>query len=143
MKKVLILCWLLLLIGGCVSGVDPVTGEQTVGVDPNIAAQVEIGAQAAIGILAILGTLWPVLIPAGTGLAAAIATWMKVKPKLIEAQSEATMYHSATESIVMAIEDFKEKYPEEWGKLKAECSHTIGTNTENVIRALRDLPPKE
>lgn len=142
MKKVLISCWLLLLVGSCVSGVDLVTGEPTVGIDPNISAKIESGAEATIGILTILGAFWPILIPIMTGIGGGLATWRKIKPKLTEAQSEATMYYSATESVVTAIEDFKEKYPEEWDKLKAECSHTIGPQAENVIRAILGKPPK-
>lgn len=145
-KKMLIYGVLgLIVLGciGCITATDPVTGEQMMGVDPNIATAIESGAQATIGILAILGTLWPVLIPIGTGIGGALVTWRKVKPKLTEAQSEATMYHSATESVVTALEDFKEKYPEGWDKLKAEFTHTIGSNTENIIRAIRGLPPKE
>lgn len=147
MKKMLrwMLICIVLIVGitGCITSTDPATGEKQISVDPNVAAQIEVGTQATVSILTILGAFWPILIPIGTGIAAGFGTWVKVKPKLTQAQSEATMYHSATESIVMAIEDFKEKYPEEWDKLKAECLHTIGTNTENIIRALRDLPPKE
>lgn len=133
----------LLFVSGCLMRIDPITGERTYQIDPNAIPAYEETAEAAIGILAILSTIWPVLLPA-VGIAAGVyGTWKKVKPQLATAQSEAAMYHTATKSVVTAIENFKINNPKEWLILEERLKKAIGPNAENVIRALRGLPPKE
>lgn len=134
--------WLAVSFQSCAVSTDPQTGEKRVAIDSNVAGQIETGAQTAVSILTILGVLWPVLIPVGTGIAAGLGTWAKVKPKLTKAQSETAMYHSATQSVVTGIEDFKAKYPNEWIKLEEKLAKAIGPEAENIIRALRGLSPR-
>ena len=151
MKKVLILCWLLLLVGGCVSGVDPITGEQVFGVDPNVAAAIEAGVQVAVSIMTVLGSFWPILTPISLLAVGGLATWFKVKPKLTELQTKERMAHSAMSATVIGLDDFKEAYPEWWEKLGEKLDNIKDklidpkdrTVIENLIRAARGLPPKE
>ena len=143
MRKMLIIGCFLLLVGGCVTSIDPETGAKGVSVDPNVAAQIEGGSAAAVGILTVLGSMWPILIPIATGIGGVMGALRTSKPKLVAAQSEASMYYSATEAIVNAIEGFKDVCPDEWKKLEQSLAKSIGPKAENLIRALRGLPPKE
>jgi len=149
--------WLAMTLGltlgmaGCRKATDVDTGKQFWTVDPNKAQKIEQGAEAAGRILAILGILWPVLLPAGAGVAGALAVWRKYKPKLTQAESEALLYHTLGSVTVDGIEEFKKLYPEEWKKLIVELEAVKGKilsaeerrKIENLIRALRGLPPKE
>lgn len=141
--KVLLLAVILLAIGSCTKYIDPITGEKMVAVDSNAVAVVEPYAETGIGALGALSGFIPVLAPFATLAIGIYGTWKKIKPKLTQAQTEATMYHSATESIVVAIEDFKKTYPDKWAELEAKLVKSIGPKTENIIRALRGLGPKE
>ena len=142
-KIVLVNVLLVLMLSGCEVAINPETGGKEYRVDPNRAAEIEQQVDVAGGILALLATIWPVLGPAAGAVVAGLATWRKIKPKVTEAQTEAKLYHSATASVVEAIESFKEEHPDWWKKLKTELVKVTGPNAENVIRALRGLPPKE
>ena len=143
MKKWILTFVVLLALSGCRVSKDPVTGEELYSVDPNTAAKVETGAEAAIGIGTVASTFYPVLLPIVTLLSGALVAWRKMKPKLTEAQSEAEMHHSATRAVVGVLEKFKDDNPDEWAKLEERFVKAIGPKTENIIRALRGLPPKE
>jgi len=131
------------LMGGCRVTTDPETGEKLVQVDPNTAAKIETGASAAATGLTVLSPFVPWLTPVAGIVAGVLGAWLKIKPKLTAAQSDATMYHSATESIVLALESFKTSNPTEWRKLSKILGDNTGVRTENVVRALRGLPAKE
>lgn len=118
-------------------------GTTTTYVDPNKAKQVEGAATAAITITGALSVLWPplgALSVAGAGL---LAAWRQQKNKVIVEQSKTKMYHSATEALVGAIEQFKTDDPKSWESLEVRLKKTIGPKAENVIRALRKLSPIE
>lgn len=141
-RKIILTCILLMLMGGCLSSIDPFTGEKKYRLDPNETAVWEKRGEAAVGIAGILSTFWPALLPfAGYG-AHAIKAWKTVKPKLEQAQTEADMYHTSTRSIVLAIDEFKKSNPEDWAKLKDKLEKAVGPEVENIIRALRGLPAK-
>ncbi len=157
-KGILMWClWLAMMLGltlgmaSCRKVTDVDTGKQFWTVDPNKAQKIEQGVDAVSRILAILGILWPVLLPVGTGVAGALAVWGKYKPQLTQAESETLLYHTLGSVTVDGLEKFKELYPEEWKKLLAEMEAVKGKilspeerrKIENLIRALRGLPPKE
>jgi hypothetical protein len=142
--------WLLMvcvlgLTAGCITGTDPVTGEKTYSVDPNAAGKVEAVAQA-------VGSLTPLLGPTGAlvggVILGAVGAWRKVKPSLTEARTQADHYHAATTATVEALEQFKESSPEAWTKLGELIDDRLSKQgidpktIENVIRAIRGLPPK-
>ena len=135
----------------CVVTKDPETGEKTYAVDPNKAGEVERTVDAAAIVLSLLGGIWPVLIPIGTGVVGALAAWRKMKPKLTEAQSEAKLYHTIGLATVIGIEEFKKLYPKEWDSLMTSLEKIKDKiinpedrlKIDNLIRALRGLPPKE
>ena len=146
MKKLMIVCVLALwvggMVGGCISGTDPETGKKTYSADPCTVAKLEQGTEGAIGILGILSAFWPALIPVATGAAGAYGVYKRTKPKLDEAKTTAELYHTSTHTLVAVIEDIKKNEPETWAKLKPYLKDSkMGANIENVIRALRGLPP--
>ena len=130
-------------LAGCVKSTDPATGESQYALDAEKAAEVEQYVETGITILMALSVIWPGLIPAAllAILIGALAAFRKVKPQLVEAQTEAQQYYSVTESVVVAIEAFKESNPDDWMKLEEKLKKALGPAGENIIRALRDLPP--
>ena len=141
MKKWIFVCVLALLVVGCIRGVDPNTGEPTWRVDPNVAGDIEGYAQTGITIMGLLGAFFPVLIPATTLAGGIFATWRKMKPKVTAAQTRAELCHTSTASLVTAIDEYKKIDPDGWEKLKARIK--VGPEVENIIRAIRNLPPIE
>ena len=139
MKKRLLLCLVLLSIAGCVRSTDPETGAEQTYIDPNAAVKVEENVEDVIEIGTALSAIFPVLIPIVTAASGGLLAWRKIKPKLTEAQNEATMYHTATEAAINVAEYLKEANPKTWERIKKKVHMT--TETENVIRALRGKPP--
>lgn len=153
MRKKLLLWVCVVMIGvgtvGCITEkvTDPNTGIVTkvTKLDSNnvIVKNAESGLTVGQMIAAASGTIWPV----GTLIAGIfgglLTAWKKYKPLLVTAQSQATQSYNVTASLVEAIEQFKETNPTEWTALKAKLTEAIGPNAENVIRALRGLPPIE
>lgn len=144
-KRWLVVVCVLSLTAGCVTGVDPNTGEKTYAVDPNAAGSVEAVAQA-------VGSLTPLLGPTGAlvggVILGAVGAWRKVKPSLTQARTQADHYHAATTATVEALEQFKEASPEAWTKLGELIDDRLSKQgidpktVENVIRAIRGLPAK-
>jgi len=138
-------------MAGCRKATDVDTGKEFWTVDPNKAQKFEQVVDTTSQILAILGILWPALLPVGTGIAGALAVWRKYKPKLTQAESEALLYHSLGGIMVDGVEKFKELHPNEakellWAleQIKDKIlSPEERRKIENLIRALRGLPPKE
>ena len=131
---------LLLCVGGCLKTITD--GKKTYSIDPNEAVKYEKPVEDTVNILNALSPLFPVLIPFATGLGGIYGAYKLQKPKLTKAQSESELYHNTAGSLVAALEKFKETNPNEYAKLKERLVKTIGSDTENVIRALRGLPPK-
>lgn len=141
------LCMLLLVlifvccVSGCISKINPETGQKTVSADSNSVVKIEVATEGAITILGILSAFFPVLIPVTAAAMAVYGTWRKVKPKLTKAQTDAELYHATTSAVVMAIENYKTANPTEWLKLEEKLLGVVGPNANNVIRAIRNLPP--
>jgi len=136
----------LLPVGGCLEGVDPVTGEATMSLDPNAA---DTGESIAEGVIA----LAPLFGSAGAGIAATLAgalgIWrQKIRPKLEEQRTKADHYHAAAAATVEGVEAIKGTYPEQWAAVKGQfmdAAQKQGIDpliVENVIRGLRGLPAK-
>lgn len=142
MKAKLVICMVLgLLVAGCITSVDPETGKTLYSLDPNVVSTIEPLVETGITIGTILAAIFPVLVPIVTAAGGIYGTWKKLKPQVVKAQTEAGLYHTAVSSLVQAIEDYKESDPEGWEKLKAKIK--VGDKVENVIRAIRLLPPIE
>ena len=141
MKKVIVMCMMLLVVAGCVSGTDPNTGEKTWHVDPNAAATAEKYVETGTSIMTVLAPVFPVLYPVLLITGGVLAAWRKMKPKVTKAQDRATLMHTGVSSLVVAIEELKKASPESWEKLKEEIK--VGPEIENIIRAIRGLPAKE
>jgi len=160
MRKILIMVVLLVALSGCLKQetTEPNSGKviTTYQIDSNSAAKLEATATQAQAIAATVAAaaipLAPVFpwAPVAGGIAttiagilgAALGTWAKIKPKLIEAQTKQQIYYNATSSVVTAIESYKTAYPDQWTSLEAQLIKAIGPEAENVIRALRGLPAK-
>lgn len=134
-------------LAGCVTSIDPTTGEKTYALDPNSPA-VAIGEMVGTGAGAIapfLGGTWGLVVGAIAGIAAA---WAKIKPSLTQTRTKADHYYAATASVVTAIEEFKKASPEAWLKLETAINEQLTKQNidpktiENVIRAIRGLPAK-
>ncbi len=141
MRIILASC-LLMLLAGCEVITNPATGEKEYHLSPKDANSIEDSGEITVGVLGALGILWPVLLPIAGYAGGALRMFRKLKPKLTTAKTEAETYHSATDSIVAAIESFKTDYPKEWTILESKLNKAIGPKAENVIRALRGLPSK-
>jgi hypothetical protein len=137
----------LVAVAGCLTSIDPATGQRTYALDPNSPA-VAIGEMVGTGAGAIapfLGGTWGLVVGAIAGLAAA---WAKIKPSLTQARTKADHYYAATASVVTAIEEFKKSSPDAWLKLETAINEQLTKQgvdpktIENVIRAIRGLPAK-
>lgn len=143
MKKLyLVFCLGTILFAvGCVKTIDS-SGKPQYSIDPNTGEAVQtgldVGAATATGVSAV----WPFAVPVSIILTALAGIWRKTNPVLAQATTEAQKYFDVTNSIVTGIESFKEVAPEQWEKLSEQLSKAIGPEVENVIRALRNLPPK-
>jgi hypothetical protein len=146
MKRWLAICLLALtLCVGCKVVTDPATGEKNYSLDQKVSDKAEQGAEVGIALDPLLG---PVGIPIATALAGALAAWRKVKPQLTEAKTSSEEYHAVASATVQALESFKETNPEQWKQLgdlisaQMQKQNLDPVAVENVIRALRGLPPK-
>jgi len=168
MRKILMMAVLLVVLSGCLKQetVDPNTGATMTSYQINLGktAPVEKSVEQVQAIAATVAAVAPAvaaLFPWGAAaagvastiagiLAAVLGTWVKIKPKLTEAQDEAQMYHTISSSSVLALEEFKKLYPEQWVALAGELEKMKGKiikpedqlKIENLIRGLRGLPPK-
>ncbi len=140
MKCKLLLVMMLIGLCGCVKDVKD--GKTTYRLDPNEAAKYEQGIEIAGGIMQLLVPFFPWLVAPLLAGGTAYATYKTQKPKFIKEQNRADLYHHAADSLVVAVEKFKETNPAEYDKLKGTLEDKIGREAENVIRALRGLPPK-
>lgn len=146
MKRWLAICLLALtLCVGCKVVTDPATGEKKYSLDTKVSDKAEQGAEVGVALAPLLG---PIGIPIATALAGALAAWRKAKPKLIESQNKAAIYYSVSSATVTALDEFKKTNPEQWavlgGMIEAQIQKMGGDPVaiENLIRALRGLPPK-
>jgi hypothetical protein len=139
--RILLASVVLLLCVGCLTSLDPNTGQTIYRLDPNVVGSVETVVETGISVGGLLGAIFPVILPFVTLAGGIYGTWKKIKPQVTKAQTEATLYHTAVASLVEAIEDYKEFDPDGWENLKDKIK--VGDKVENVIRALRGLPPKE
>ena len=145
MKKLLawVALWVLVLgwavsFYGCMQQTDPTTGQQQTVVDPNAVIIGEESARAAIGIMAALAPLVPWAAPVGTALAAALGTWLKLKPQVTSAKDEVALYNEVTKLIIKMVEDYKAADPDVWNNtIKPKYEKLIGPKVLAVIEAIR------
>ena len=131
---------LALLVVGCVTSLDPETGEKLYGLDQNTVGGIESLVETSLTIGTVLAVLFPMIIPALTLAGGIYGTWKKIKPQVVKAQDRATLMHTGVTSLVVAIEQLKKQSPETWEKLKKLIK--VGPEIENIILAIRGLPPK-
>ena len=128
---------LLCLLAGC--AVTP-TGETVI--TPEGVETIDAIAAVAEPLGASLILLWPSLAGVGGILAGAAGAWRKMKPKVVEAQSERDIAEAAGEATAYALEEFKKAHPDEWADLSRILGDHHGPVVESFYRALRGLPPK-
>ena len=171
MKKLLIVVLMILVIGGCTKlWVQPETGEtytpeekvvlpaeeqqvlvETTVVPEKVAttidAVVNIGDKTIPIAVAGASTFWPIAAPIFEGIGILLlgigGTWLKLRRPLTEAQGEAKQFYGVTAALVESIKQWRLERPEDWKYLEEKLSNAIGDKAENVIRALRGLPPKD
>jgi len=136
MKRFLLIVVVALLaigIMGCVT--NPNTGEREI--KPEVVAKIDavtIPAEQSIEALApIAVAIWPPAAGILGILGLALGAWNKRK---------ASNSYAVTESVVTTLEKWKVDNPEAWATLEAKMSKSIGIDAENIIRAIRGLPPK-
>jgi hypothetical protein len=130
-----------LLFVGCIKSIDS-SGKTTYAFDPNKGMAVQKGLDVAAGTATGVSAVWPPAAIIGVILTGLAGVWRKTNPVLAAATSEQQKYYDVSASVVAAIEAFKDAAPTEYEKLKAELVKAVGPNAENVIRAIRNLPPK-
>lgn len=142
MKSKKLLTWLTILLFSAlvVSGCEEL--KRAAQADPNTTEALEGAAEAGVGILQALAVLWPGAAAGAAGLGVALKAWRSAKKNLATSETNSEQYYHATESLVEAIHNYREENPDKWKKLKAELKEAIGPEAENVIRAIRMLPPK-
>lgn len=143
MKITLVSLLMTLCLAGCIQQLDPVTGETASMISPEAMVAIDTAVEAAPAATALLALFFPALLPLGGILAGAAGAWGKMRPKLKVARTEADMYYAATESLVESINQYKADNPDAWAALREKLGNNVGENTEAVIRALRNLPPKD
>jgi hypothetical protein len=133
------LATVMLACAGCLVGVDPETGERTYSLDANAAGKFEQGAEAGVTVVQGLSALFPALLPVGAAGAGILATWRKIKPKLVEASNERDTYFKAGEALATALEDVKTHSPETWEKIAPVLKTAVSKSAtvENAIRGFR------
>ena len=136
MKRFLLIVVVALLaigIMGCVT--NPNTGEREI--KPEVVAKIDavtIPAEQSIEALApIAVAIWP---PAA-GILGSLGSTLGPRNK-----RKASNSYAVTESVVTTLEKWKVDNPEAWATLEAKMSKSIGIDAENIIRAIRGLPPK-
>ena len=148
MKKKLVM-WsavFVLFLVGCIESKDP-NSVKLYQLDPNskIVKAIDVAASQAEIARAVANAL-SVWVP-GAGIVSIgigwfAGLWRKLNPVLAKASTKAEKFYGTTTALVSAIEDFKTTNPAEWAKISDHLSGVIGPNTENIIRAIRGLPPK-
>jgi len=143
MKK-LIVVLMLFFAGGCLSSVNPETGETQHYIDPNVAERIEVGAQGAVDIMTALAPLFPFLTPVlGAGFGG-LAIWKKLKPKLTTVEAEKDDFYRGGEVLSMVLEEIKLQHPDTWEKMKPKLDELTKESykVESAIRGFRHLPAK-
>lgn len=113
---------------------------------PDVAAGLDRAAgttETLAPLLPLVSAFWPPAAAIGGILAGLIGMWKKLKPQVTEAQDEAYLNYTVVAALVESIEKWKEGRPDDWAYLKTKLEKAIGPKAEAVIRALRNLPPKE
>jgi len=136
MKKFLLLLVVgLLAIGVMGCQTNPVTGEREI--DPVVAAKIDAVTVPAEQSIEALGPVATAIWPPAAGilgiLGLALGAWNKRK---------ASNSYAVTESVVTTIEKWKTDNPDAWKTLEEKMSKSIGSDAENIIRAIRGLPKK-
>ena len=140
MKKWIISIVFVLCVLGCTKEINE-QGQTTWKLDPIRTEQVESAIESGASLLSVV---YPPAGAAAVAILGALGIWRKkIKPNYEKAKTEANLYHTSTHTLVQVIEAIKKDEPELWEKIEPFMDSRIGTNTENVIRAIRGLPAKE
>lgn len=132
----------MLCIFGCTKEINQ-EGQTTWRLDPVRTEQVEQSVEGFAGLLATLTPFLPHAGAAAVPILAALGIWRKkIKPNYEKAKTEANLYHTTAHTIIAAIEELKKTDNQAWKKLEKELG-PMSINLENVIRGMRNLPPKE
>ena len=143
MRKWLITIVFALCVAGCTKEIDN-QGKSTWKINPIVSEKVEQPIEATGNLLTALSAVYPPAGAAGVALLTALGIYRKkIKPNFEKAQTEANLYHTSTHTLVQVIETIKKEQPGAWKLIEPFLKSKMGQNTENVIRALRGLPPKE
>ena len=147
----MLVCVFGLLLAGCnwfEQIEEPVAGEKQYVLTPEgvqkMDAMIAAGDAAAMTTQSV-GFWWPPAALAGGVLAGIFGALRKIKPELETAQNRAALGAASGRAMVLAIEAFKDQYPDEYDKhLRKELENSIeyGTAVENFIRELRGLNPR-
>jgi hypothetical protein len=160
MKKWLSKIWwvivpIILMLGmyGCISYIDPETGQKLYSADPNngiikafdwVARTVPAVTPAAAVVASVFfpGVVPIVTLVAGL-LGGLIGAWKKLKPQVVQAQTLTTQTRTVLTSVITAIEDYKTANPAEWEKLKVELQKFIpkGSTADDLISVIRGVLP--
>lgn len=142
---------LMLMIYGCISRIDPTTGQKTYVIDPNWAGLFDsaagVAAIAGPAAVVVASTFFPGAVPIITliiGILGGLAgMWAKLKPQVTQAKTLADQTHTILTSAVIAIEEYKKNNPAEWEKLSTELQKLIpkGSTADDVISIIRGILP--
>jgi len=146
--SIILLFSILIIIGGCFA-YKTKDGATRYKLRPETSKKFEEGTQGGIDLLTALAPfLGPVGGIAAGGLAAGLAVFKRVKPKLEETQNKYELSNAVAGIAVEAIEQIKKDNPKLWTsmaeKLQKDCAES-GIDTKvvkNFIRGLRGLPAK-
>lgn len=154
------------LLSGCevhrTTKPDPNTGEPvtktTYGVDDEKSEKIEAGVETAITTAEALRVVWPGFGLAAGGLGALLRAWRKAKNELVvqtqtaigaqnikdRAIDRRDAYYKTLGALVRAVDGYRKAKPGNWPALKKELIDKIGngTDSENILRDIRNLPQK-
>ena len=139
------------VVSVCAAGCEQRTDEfgvTTYRVDPNKAETAENVVEGVAAALDALAGIWPELAVGAAGVSATLATWRKLKGKLMQEQTTAELYHTVGLALTTGIDEFKEAYPAQWKNLLEQLTKARDKmvnpedqrKIENVIRGLRGKP---
>ena len=137
---------LLLVVTGCVTQPDPVTGEALIGLDPNTVGRIEGAAEIAIAAGTTAGTIaWPWLLPFVGVAGELLRRWRKEKAAVVKLEPKAVKFHTTAFALVQALEDLKTTNPVLWKKVRTYLygNKLMTIDVENAIAGLLGKPPVE
>ncbi len=140
----MVVCVAIVLIVGCVSSVDPATGEELTKLTPKIVSTLDAGAdiveKAVPTATVVASSVWPILTPVFVGIGTLLTTlagaWKINKPKLVAATSRADKAEAVTVGVINGVESYKAASPETWEKLGDILAKTLGPELSAIVKAI-------